>query len=296
MSMQNPPPSFVVCRRIISLTAALCSLTIAVAQNAPAASDPERPEIIWRKRAPDGRDLGLAAELNPPKARPTAPDKKPEAKGQPAGSARLDTKMFLDSDTYYGELPAKLRQEVSYVHFALDATAQSNPGEGTVLNIDGAIVGFRARRDEITGRGTAELVTMDVSADGKPEWKGTGIIFMLSPQRGFTGAPMLCAKLDPKNDVWTLYYRDIIVRENLPLLTTATAPTISTRAGKVGDAAMLLDFKIAPTPPARNPAYVRSVNGRIDLAKARREGHPYVRASGEQFPAQPTQGTQPGGK
>ena len=237
MSMQYPPPSFVVCRRIIGLTAALCSLTIAVAQNAPAASDPERPEIIWRKRAPDGRDLGLAAELNPPKARPAASDKKPEAKGQPAVSARLDTKMFLDSDTYYGELPAKLRQEVSYVHFALDATAQSNPGEGTVLNIDGAIVGFRARRDEITGRGTAELVTMDVSADGKPEWKGTGIIFMLSPQRGFTGAP-----------------------------------------------------------PARNPAYVRSVNGRIDLAKARREGHPYVRASGEQFPAQPTQGTKPGGK
>ncbi len=294
MTANDSRPLFAAGRLILGLTAFVSSVHLAAAQPAPARNDPERPEIVWKKRGSDGRDLGLATELNAVVPRLAAPARKPDKKDKPAKAGGKVPGMFLDDITYHGELPAKLRQEVTFVHFALDATANAAPEDGTLLNLDGAIVGFKAKRDETTGRGIAELVTMDVSADGKPDWKGTGIYFMLGPQGTFTGAPKLCAKIDHKSDTWTLYYRDIILREDLPLLATEAAPTISVRAGQAGDTAVFLDLKVASAPPTRNQAYVRSVNGRVDLARAHREGHPHVYASGEKFPDKPTKGTKPG--
>ncbi len=296
MNATNDCAPFAAGRPVLWLAAFLSGVAIAPAQPSPSENAPGRAEIVWKKRGPDGRDLGLATELNAVVPRPAAPAKKPEKKDKPTKEGGKAPSMFLDDVTYHGELPAKVRQEVTCVHFALDATAHAEPEEGTLLNLDGAIVGFKAKRDERTGRGMAELVTMDVSAGGQPDWKGTGIYFMLGPQGSFTGAPKLCARIDHKNDTWALYYRDIVVRENLPLLATEAVPAISVRAGRAGDAAVLLDLRVAKAPPERNPAYVRSVNGKVDLAQAHREGHPHVYASGEKFPDKPTKGVKPEGR
>lgn len=287
--------TFVGGRRIVWLAAFLSCVSVAVCQTPPTNRAADRLEVVWKKRGADGRDLGAASELNVVVTSPVA-GQKGEKKDKPTRDGGKVPGMFLDDVVYHGELPTKVRQGVTFIHFALDATANASPEDGTLINIDGAVLGYKATRDETTGRGTAELVTMDMTPDGKSDWKGTGYYFMLGPQGGFTGAPTLCVKVDSGNGTWTLYARDIIIRENLPLLTTEALPTISVRAGRVGDAAVLLDLKVADAPPTRNPAYVKSLNGRVDLAKAHQEGHPNVRTGGERFPDSPTHATPNGGK
>lgn len=263
----------------------------------PRVDDPERPKLNWKKHAADGRDLGEATDLNAADKKPERPATLPVSRPKPNKSPRADEKkLFRGSDAYSAELPAKLRDEVTYVHFSLEAMAKPDPAAGSILNIDGAFMGFRANRDDKTGRGTAELVTMDVDKDGNPAWQGTGIYFMLSPQRTMTIAPLLCAKIDPKAEIWTLYNRDVIVRENLPLLTTAPTATLTTWAGKGDDTAQLREFKISSGPPARRGEYVPTINGRVDLAKAHRDGHPLVGRDNERKRPTPFPNAKPDGK
>jgi hypothetical protein len=273
----------------IALTCSLSVVAQQIASASPAPSiSPERPVLLWSLRAPDGRTTNPAPGAREGERSRTPPP--PVARtelAKPPGLDKPAPKTFLGHDLFFAQLPNAVRSKVTYVHLALNATARTNPDEGTTVNVDGAILGFRSKRG-VDGRGMAELVVRDLGVRAGLDWYGTGVYFMLNGGQELTLGPMLCLKLDHGSDSWALYYRDILVRENLALLTGDEAAAVSIRAGQEGDAAVLRDLKLANGPPSRNPAYVQASGGRIDLARARRDGHPLVRSGSEPSPPPPT--------
>jgi hypothetical protein len=233
------------------------------------AEQPQRPQITWRKRLANGVDLGVVYEpdlLNGKIARVTTPNS-----GKP--------KDFINDDTYYGQLPAEVRGDSEFVHFILRATAREKADEGTVLDIDGAILGFTSVYDERSDRSRVELVAKSIGFDGKPQWIPLGMTFQVKPGQ-HVPLPRLAVHLNHADGMWALQLNDLVIRSGLFLATDATVPTISVRAGKVGDTARLLDLRIDRKAPLASARNLVVTNGRIDLKKEYESGNSRIKVFG----------------
>lgn len=243
-----------------------------------------RTELVWKKRSTGSKTdevvtMGVSSEKKIPKIIRTKRDEKGKAV-----AARevlpLSPKLYYAGETYYAELDTEIRNKTKFLHFILSGTAKQNPGEGTIINIDGAILGFTAHRDEATGRGLARIVTLD-ELDGNPVWVPVGVHVRLGPQDIITGSPPLAVRLDHKHNTWALFASNLLIAEGLPLFSEGATPTVSIRAGQAhGDMAVLKHFQVHDNPGGRDGKFLPSVNGKIDLEKAFEEGNPLVRRSG----------------
>lgn len=190
----------------------------------------------------------------------------------------LDPKLFFTGEVYFAKLNERVRQKPTFVHFLISGTAKEKPEDGTIINIDGAIIGFKAKRDEVTGRGIARLVALKDMVNGERVWAPAGINVLLGPRDIVTGSPPLAARLDYAHRTWSLYTGDIILAEGLPLFSDNGHPTVSIRAGAgPGDMAIIKKFELHDNPGGRSAEFIRSTNGKIDAVRAFNEGHPSVR-------------------
>lgn len=236
----------------------------------PAQTDdqPQRPQVVWRKRMANGVDLGVVSEpdlLDGKIARVATPNS-----GKP--------KDFVNDDTYYGQLPAEVRGESRFVHFILRPTARQRAEEGTVLDIDGATLGFTSAHDRRSDRSKVELVVRTIGLDGKPQWIPSGIIFLIKPGQPVP-LPRLAVRFNRDSGTWALQMNDVVIRNGLALMTNAREPTISVRAGMAGDSARLLDLRVDRKAPlgARD---LKVTNGKIDLKKEYESGNSKIRVFG----------------
>jgi hypothetical protein len=169
---------------------------------------------------------------------------------------------FINDDTYYGELLAEVRGQADFVHFILRGTAREEPDEGTVL--DGAILGFTAKSDERSGRALAELVARSAGVDGTVQWVPLGILFRPQPGQ-HVPLPRLAVRFNRVDNIWGLHLGDVVIREGIHLSAETPRPTISVRAGQVGDTARLLDLKVDDKAPPAGERRLKAANGKIDL-------------------------------
>ncbi|MGH8016888.1 MAG: hypothetical protein ACREIA_01145 [Opitutaceae bacterium] len=261
-------------------------------------SSPSAPKgLQWRKLDAQGRDAGLVARLQP--------REKPiigyMGKRQPDGSfadikpmRALDPKGFLGSEVYFAELDAKVRRAPAYIIFLLRGTMRAEPEQGTILNIDGAVMGFREQKKPARAAdqtpNLAELVTLDVDESGAQVWRGTGFHYSLHAEDPLSGGTKMCVRLDHAEKTWTLYFRDLIVAEGLPLFALSERPTVTIRAGLVPeDEAWVNDLRVVAKLPGRGPFGLPAENGRLDLKGARERGDPRLDRS-ERFGARAAAG------
>ncbi len=235
-------------------------------------------QLRWQKRDAAGWSTGLVPELQPREGKRVIGHK---IKRAPDGAITerhemraLDPKIFHGSDTFFAELDPSVRAAPAYLHFMLSGVMRARPEEGTILNIDGAVLGFREQPPRVAGEAPklAELVTYDVDAAGAFVWRPTGVFFTLHADRPLSAAPKLCVRLDHAAQSWTLLARDIVVAGDLALFSVEERPVVSIRAGLPGDEAWLKDLKVRRAPPRRPPHFLPAENGRLDLARAYAEG------------------------
>lgn len=231
--------------------------------------------LVWR--AVDGQPLGEDfAALRPadaPKRTEPLVLRKGDGSGRTVTPRVLDAKAFFGGRAYAADLPGSLRGQATFVRFLLSGTAKADPESGTILNIDGAILGFRT----LAGTPEAvEVVTTDAPAAGQRTWRPVGMALRIDARNGLTGSPPLAVRLDHATRTWTLYMQDLILAENLPLLTEPGAPRVTVQpGGGPGDLAILKEL-VLKEPGHRPDNPIKAVNGRIDLAAEHQAGTPGV--------------------
>ena len=231
---------------------------------------PKRPHIVWHKRMANGVNLGAISEPDTLGGKPT----------RTTSPYSVKPKDFINDDIYYGELPNQIRTDRDFAHFILHGTARDNPDDGTVLNIDGAVIGFLVRPNKNPdSEGYARLAVKTIGADGSTRWVPLNILLHLIPGQRIS-LPKLAVHFNRQTNTWALYLKDIIIQDKIPLLGTDDVPTISVRAGRFGDTARLLDLKIAKAPPHRGQRTLKARDGRIDLKKEYEAGNSRVKAFG----------------
>ena len=195
----------------------------------------------------------------------------------------LDVKRFRGSAVHYAILPASVRQKPTFVDFILSGTVGSEPDSGSVINVDGAILGFQFAKAGSAQKPTyrAQAVYMDADANGNKRWKPTGYSTFIMPGQEMDGAAKLGIRLDYVHHRWAFYRSDILVKDNLPLFSQNGPPKISLRAGLLDtDVLALEELKISDKPYSRPDIYLPAVNGKIDIAKAKREHDPRLHPPG----------------
>jgi len=234
-------------------------------------------ELRWQEVDPQTRQARLVPELQPRERRVMGYGVKRRADGseETREVRAVDLKRFTGEKVHFAELDRNVREQPVHVSFLLSAVMRERPEEGTILNIDGAVIGFRHRAPQVEGEPAthAELVTMDIDPAGNTIWQPTRIYYPLGADPAFAGSPKMCVRLDHAARSWTLLFRDIVLAEDLPLFATGEQPVVSLRAGLPGDTAWLKELKVRASPPGRPAdALPMAANGRLDLAKAHAEG------------------------
>lgn len=190
----------------------------------------------------------------------------------------LQITTFRGDVTYNADLPSKVRDRRMFVNLRVSATPGTSPGDGSVVNIDGAIFTFvEVPQTSAAKARRARLFVRDVSKDGAPTWNAQNWIIALD-SNGRTSPSLIGIHLDYKNLSWTLYHNDLVVTENLPLLPTSKNATVSVCAGKVKtDSLLVKDLAISGLPHLR-PADLRvpAQDGQIDVEKAIRDHDPHL--------------------
>jgi hypothetical protein len=222
-------------------------------------------------KAADGQPLGddySALSKHQPNGKPIKLQKK-GGNGKLATARALDPKLFFGARTYYTELGAAAHE--TSVRFLLNGSAKQDPEAGTLINIGGAVMGFILDADSRL----AQIVAVSDYKDGKRIWSNVGMAVPIESTSGLTGSVPLAVKLQPDTNSWSLFVQDILLAENLPLLSESSALVVKLRpGGSSGDMAILKDLAVKA--PARRDNPVKAIDGRIDLAAAYAAGVPNV--------------------
>jgi len=224
--------------------------------------------LKWHKVGKDGRREELAkSPANGPKA--SAVFKKPDGS---AGTRQISPALRLTGDAYYvAELPDAVRSDPLFVDFSISGTAGSTPDQGSIINVDGAVIGFQLR----PGVDRADVMVLDIGSDGQPIWHKAGWGLPIDPTKHITASPRMAVRLDHKNVEWSLYANDVLVMGGLPLLAAKDkgAPAITLKAGPVdSDTLVLKRIRIGVKPSGRGKEFLPAgPDGWIDFAKARTE-------------------------
>lgn len=249
------------------------------------AVDPTVPKLTWNKVKSDGTQE-LAPELQD-----KTPGKATVIRKNPDGSQRISTLNSIDLKTFQGqavyrsELPSSVRKNVTFVNFRVSGTPGEKVEDGSVINIDGAILGFQARQPSSRQPYEsirAQLMVRDLSPDGNLTWRAVNWWMSIDPQKYITVSAPIGVKLDHATNTWALYHNDLLVAENLPLFYDEKKPTVSVRAGDgPSDILELKVFKVSDKPKGRNEdGQLPATDGKIDFAKAVRENDPRLKPAG----------------
>jgi hypothetical protein len=146
---------------------------------------------------------------------------------------------------YTARLPGLVRHEPAFVEIAFSGSARAEPADGTVINVDGAILGFRR-----TGSGElCELVARDRDASGEAVWRPTGVFtFSRVPEQPVSAGPFTLG-IDPGARSWTLFRGDQVILGNLGLFPPDPRPAIVCDAGREGDTAVISSLAFLPHGP-----------------------------------------------
>jgi hypothetical protein len=256
----------------------------------PAVAAVIHPNLDWKRT--DGGAVGddfvpIPSNVKKEREKSSLMLRKKDGSGRTATPRLLDPKIFFSSNVFGAELPAEIRQKGAYVRFLVQGTAKEDPELGTIFNIAGAILGYKARLNEGKTVG-ADLVAAVDFADGKRVWESVGVYMPVSLESKLTGNPPLCVKFDWAKNTWSMLVDDIVVREELPLYPEKGPDSVKIRAGSAsGDIAMIKDISYSdhPSPRAGSPIRLNAA-GKLDLEAALRAGLPGVHR-GEDIAARP---------
>jgi hypothetical protein len=227
-----------------------------------------RPNLEWSLETTTGINRAVYSVLEKPGSTVSKSSEK-----VPLVNGRVDGEVTFES-----VLPNDFRSNMNVVHFGLLATAHPEAEAGTVLNIDGAVVGLVGGKDSTKGGGIAQLVArVGIDKNGKAIWRPLGVLLQQSPVESFYATPLLAVKVDNVTRTWSLYMHDNLVRSNIPLAPQEGAPTIKIRAGTRADSARLLSLAISNAPPLSPDGVVRSNGNKINLKDEYEKGNPTVK-------------------
>lgn len=256
-------------RTITSIAPLAAMLVLASPHYAASVPDKLNQPLKWDKLNPDGSRQDLPdANADKPKAR--AVRKKEDGtivsrEASPAIQRR-------GSSIYVADLPEAVRRELLFVDFSISGTAGSTADQGSIIDIDGAIIGFQLEPEV----NRAEVMVLVLGGDDQPVWRKAGWGLPIDPNKQVTASPRMAVRLDYKNSRWALFANDVLVAGDLPLFSDKGAPTIRLKAGLLEtDLLILKRIRIADKPSGRDKKFIPAgPDGRIDYAKARAENDP----------------------
>ena len=273
-------------KRRITLGALVCVLAIA---SHPALAVPPNPSVHgtddldkvlgqWMRMNDDGSETGIAASTTsgPQSVKINAQDKS----GKPVDLAMtfFPTNRFAGHQTEYLRLPGYVRAKPTFINFFIHATPAADPDNGTIVNVDGAIIGFQ-QVVATDGSGIlARIVVKSIDSHGKPVWQNSKIVLSLSAGGPRAVGVRLGVRLDPENSRWSLYLTDMNAADDIPLFAEQKDARLSIRAGLLDtDVVSISDLTVGPHPYFRSADYLPAdANGHLDVGSARKEHDPRV--------------------
>jgi hypothetical protein len=179
----------------------------------------------------------------------------------PAAAAEtFEVRFFVGRRRYVTELPTILREAPSHVEITFSGTARATPDEGTVFNLDGAVVGFLRATDESGNFPTIELVGRDLDAQNRQVWRRLGFTLANRAVDELVSSGTFTIALDHARGVWTCYRGDQPLAKDVHLFTQEPRPIAACTAGQEDDLAILQSFSVLPNGPLK-PPQPKSVDG-----------------------------------
>ena len=266
--------------RMLVLLGAACLLVSGTMAQPPGTPSQGSSNFAWKKRSPDGKDLGEAPDVKGPLTVKVGTKGRKNADGSLAEIKDVfgqTTQQFTGADTYYCELDPAIRAKVTFVEVKIRPAVVQNADAGTILNIDGAVIGF-AQLANNQGPAAFELLIQDSGKDGKPTWVKTGLVYAINAQDHHPAPVRISVRLDHKNKVWALLLNNIVIDDFVALAGTESKPTFSICAG-AGQTVRLQGLTVLEGPPRGNGRFTTEAS--LDLAQARRNGAKDVFTNGE---------------
>jgi hypothetical protein len=168
-----------------------------------------------------------------------------------ADAATFEVRYFVGARRYVTELPAVLRDAPSHLEIAFSGTARATPEEGTVLNLDGAMVGFLRPVDRPGEMGLITLAMRDLDGQGRPVWRATPIHLRSGPMDELVSSGPFTVELDHARGRWALFRNDEPLMRDLRLFTQGARPTAAITAGQEDDLAIMQSFSVLPLGPVK---------------------------------------------
>lgn len=233
--------------------------------------------LTWQTLDQSGKPKAVKALAD--KEQPSALFQKKDAAGRVVSSKyirALDIKTFTGNTTYFAELPKRIRERLTFVEFVAAGTVGETAESSSMINIDGAVISFQPSK---VGHGKrVDLVVMDIK-DGKQTWVPAGFSVSAQAADGLALTPRMAVRIDRSTNTWALYYTDIKLRDNLPLISKGANAQIAVRAGVAdGDKLLVKEIRIGNVATKRGADFLPATDGKIDFAKAKEQGDPRLHA------------------
>lgn len=150
-------------------------------------------------------------------------------------------------------LPKTIRTGLSYVEVAFSGVARELPEHGTIMNIDGAVIGFSAKRNGEKS-GPAEMMVMDLNSEGKRFWRRTGYIFAFTSTDQLLESPRINVVFGVKAPTWTLQVGGFTILESIALLDRVDQPIAVLTPGPGAERALINRLAVREGAPDRAPS------------------------------------------
>lgn len=243
------------------------------------------PDLCWRIVNSDGTGIVVPELASKPRPKLRRVRESKSGEKQSFEVRALDVKDFRGANTYVADLPKRVRSEVTYVNMIFEATPSQNPDNGSLLDVDGARIGFKLMTQSANGSmlPRAQLVVEVDNDDGVKEWKPVPLILAIDPEKNLSKSPEICVCLDHKHNTWSLYIKDIRLIEALPLAGNQDTPIIRVSAGAAAtDAFRLKSLRLDDKPSARpKKLFAPAKDGRIDFEHVKKTNPDLIIEAGE---------------
>jgi hypothetical protein len=238
--------------------------------------DLSKPDLKWSRTNDDGSEADEKMLTPSPGAAFKLTRQNPDGTSALVSIPGLSTSHFVGHATRNLKLPYAIRKKPTFINFLVHATPAPDPDSGTILNVDGAIIGFKAFNADNGSRILARIVVRNVDPDGKPYWQDSHAVLLFADKEGRALPVRLGVCLDSTNNSWSLYQTDFVIADNLPLFTSSGAPLLSVRPGLLdNDSVSIADLTTGGHPYYRLRQYLPAdTHGKLDIQTALRESDP----------------------
>lgn len=174
--------------------------------------------------------------------------------GKIIGEAQAGAPLYVEHGRQLVSLlPKAIRTGHSYVEVAFSGVARDLPEHGTIMNIDGAIIGFSAKRNGEKS-GPAEMMVLDVNSEGKRFWRRTGYIFAFTSTDQLIESPRINVVFGAKAPTWALQVGGFTILESITLLDRADQPMALLTPGPGAERALINRLAVKEGVPDRAPS------------------------------------------